>query len=280
MDLQDGKRMFGDLKAKFGFGNKQDQGYDDYYDDEYDDYEEEYDDYDDGYRGGYSSNRPSTPRERYESAYSEQPASSLPRLVSIDDVRASTQIPSSLNRDPLASTRRTSGSSSFMSNRTMVDASLPPSMTPEGTAATAAAASRRHSEGLDSLFEPTSTEAPSAAAPAARPESSFGGYDPYDSFSGSSSSGYSARRTVTVVQPANYGEVEKVSRALKAGDAVVLSLKGTPDELAKRVLDFSFGVASALDASVDCVGPKVFAVTRGKELTDLERMSLRNQGVL
>lgn len=50
--------------------------------------------------------------------------------------------------------------------------------------------------------------------------------------------------------------------------------------LAKRILDFSFGVASALDANVECVGNKVFALTRIDELTEAERSYLRTQGII
>jgi cell division inhibitor SepF len=83
-----------------------------------------------------------------------------------------------------------------------------------------------------------------------------------------------------VILPASYGDVESVAHALKAGDVVVLGLKQTPGDLAKRVLDFSFGVASALDASVDCVADKVFVVCRGNGLSDGERLSLKSQGIL
>ena len=61
---------------------------------------------------------------------------------------------------------------------------------------------------------------------------------------------------------------------------MVLALKETPDALAKRVLDFSFGVSSALDASVDCIADKVFVIARGAALTEAERASLRSQGIL
>ena len=87
-------------------------------------------------------------------------------------------------------------------------------------------------------------------------------------------------RSVTVLKPASYAEVERIAKALKAGDVVVLALRNTPDNLSKRILDFSFGVSSALDASVDCVADKVFVISRGAALTDAERMSLRGQGVL
>ena len=91
---------------------------------------------------------------------------------------------------------------------------------------------------------------------------------------------HSPTRALTVLKPASYGEVERIAKALKAGDAVVLALRNTPDNLSKRILDFSFGVSSALDASVDCVADKVFVISRGAPLTDAERMSLRGQGVL
>lgn len=308
MDLQDGKRMFGDIKSKLGFGSKdQDQGYDDgYYDDGYDDYDDYADDYQDDASSGYDRYAPVTTR----AAGSRRAASDdagMPRLVSIDDVRANTQIPSSLNRDPLPPRRVTSASGSSF-GRTMVDSSLPPQMTPEGTAATATAASRRRSEGLDSLFEPTTGEgtepassgahrharasagavgsaagaaatSASVGAHAAAPASA-GAYDPYESYAGNSTGSYTGRRTLTVLTPVSYGEVEQVAKALKAGDVVILALRNTPDELSKRLLDFSFGAAAVIDASVECIADKVFAIARGNGISEVERMNLRNQGVL
>ncbi|WP_165173834.1 cell division protein SepF [Adlercreutzia sp. ZJ242] len=312
MDLQDGKRMLGDLKSKLGFGSKgQDAAYDDGYDD-YDDYDDGYDDYADNYGDGYDDYAPaSSSYDRYApvttrsvgSGRQTGSGSSMPRLVSIDDVRASTQVPGSLNRDPLPPRHVTTPTTNAF-GRTMVDSSLPPQMTPEGTAAVSAAASRRRSEGLDSLFTPTTEEA--AAAPASgragahaaaasahgahasaagsasssSSAGSAGAYDPYDSYTGSSTGSYTGRRTLTVIAPASYGEVERVAKSLKAGDVVVLALGEAPDALAKRVLDFSFGVASALEASVECVADKVFVVARGSGLSEVERMNLRNQGVL
>ena len=116
-----------------------------------------------------------------------------------------------------------------------------------------------------------------AAAKAASAASSF---DPYKAYEGTATGTHSPTRSVTIVKPASYGECEKVAKALKAGDAVVLALKETPDALAKRVLDFSFGVSSALDASVDCIADKVFVIARGAALSEAERASLRSQGIL
>lgn len=276
--------------------------------------------------------------------------SSMPKLVSFEDVRAHTQ-QAGLSRDPLSSRR--AGSSSglgYRAERTMVDSSLPSSLTPEGAQATAAAATAVHrmrSEGLNSLFESTDSgesvsrasasgahaqhahhadtayrgastsygasalssadsfvSAEGSGAPQGASSASAGshvrtsasalaggssdsaskaqraGFDPYEAYAGGGASSFSSTRSCTVLKPASYDEVERIAKVLKAGDVMVLALRNTPDPLAKRILDFSFGVSSALDASVECVADKVFAITRGAGLTDAERTTLRNQGVL
>ena len=83
-----------------------------------------------------------------------------------------------------------------------------------------------------------------------------------------------------MLKPVEYAEVESIAKAVKAGDVVVLVLRNTPDSLSKRILDFSFGVSAALDASVECPADKVFAIARGTALSDAEKTNLRNQGVL
>lgn len=271
MDLNDGKRMFGDIKSKLGFGRKDD--YEEYYDD-YEEYDEEdYGEY--GYDESYERSSSSSRYDPYSSVTTREVGgrsagrSSMPRLVSIDDVRARTQVPSLSDRDGGVSGRRTSGSNSF---RTMVDSSLPPQMTPEGTAAASAAATAAHtarSEGLNSLFEPTTSsqnERPSAGS--SRP-----------AFGAAAAARTTPSRTLKVIKPMAYNDAEAIATALKLGDAVVLCLTGTPDALAKRILDFSFGVASALDANVESVGNKVFALTRINELSEGERSYLRSQGL-
>lgn len=264
----DGKSMFGDIKSKLGFGRKND------YEEFYEDYEEfeEGDDYGEyGYDESYERTSGSA-YDPYDSVTTREPGersrgrSSMPRLVSIDDVRARTAVPTLPDDDAPASRR--GSSSSF---RTMVDSSLPPQMTPEGTAAASAAASAVHharSEGLNSLFE--STTPPTDT----RPTSSRG------ASASASGSRFTPSRTLKVVAPGAYNDAEAVSTALKLGNAVVLNLAATPDALAKRILDFSFGVASALDANVECVGNKVFALTRIDELAEAERSYLRTQGII
>ncbi len=119
-----------------------------------------------------------------------------------------------------------------------------------------------------------------ATAPTASASSSRSGFDPYEAYAGTGATSFSSSRSCTVFKPASYGEVERIAKILKAGDVVVLALRNTPDSLAKRILDFSFGVSSALEANVECVADKVFAITRGGALTDAERTGLHNQGVL
>lgn len=269
--MRDGRSMLGGIRARLGFGEQQGEYDDEYYGDEYDDYDEgyaEYDEYatapDDGYLS--STSRPTTR------------VSSTPRLVSYEDVRANTTVPQSLNRDPLPPRHVTSAADSRVSlrsgsvgGRTMVDSTLPPQMTPEGTAAEAAAASRRRggSEGVNALFSSTVPE-PRASNASETPTRGS------SSLFGAASSG----RKMVVIAPTSYADAEEVAKGLKVGSAVVLVLRSTAPDLAKRVLDFSFGAAAALDASVDVVSEKVFALTRLQDLTESERDSLRAQGLL
>lgn len=297
--------MLDGIKSKLGFADAGDRGYDDdgYYDDygeradDYDDYGEgvdEYSEYGPDYHGGdaseshYDPYAPVTMRPA-QSRSSSRADAGMPKLVSIDDVRAHTQIPDSLNRDPLPSRRVTS--TARRGERTVVDDRRPAPSSPSHTAT-----ARERSEGLDSLFSPTtgvaasdtaafsrSGEAP-AARPGARPASAdreaTGSFDPYDAYAGTGAAAHNPSRSLSVLKPSSYGEAELVAKQLRAGDVVVLALRNTPDNLAKRILDFSFGVSSALDARVECIADKVFALTRGAELTEAERVALRNQGVL
>lgn len=243
------------IKAKLGFADA-DQGYDGkkddaFYDDADDFSFDEYKDYGPDYREGDMDPDPyapvTTPPASSPRARAQQRSKAASNLVSIDDVRAHTQVPESLTRDPLPPRRVTR-----------------PARAEQGDFAAAA----DRADSLSGSYAP----APSA--------SGDGAYDPYDAYAGSGASEHMPTRALTVIKPASYGDVSTVAKVLRAGDAVVLSLRATPDSLAKRVLDFSFGVSSALDARVDCVADKVFVIARGAGLSDSERASLRSQGVL
>ena len=202
----------------------------------------------------------------YDRSYDRR-GDSGPRLVSIDDVKESTRIPDRLNRDPLD--RDSRENVTHYGTRSVIDETIPPVSSPAHNAALRDS-QRATSDGYNSLFEPTrSTDS-----------ATTGSYDPYEAYSTGASGTHSPMRSLTVVKPTVYGDVERVSKAVKAGDVVVLVMRNTPDDLSKRILDFSFGVASALDANVECPGDKVFAIARGNALSEDEKRRLRNQGAL
>ncbi len=253
--------MLDDLKSRLGFSRDEDRYESDDYDyDDYDDYDETADN---DAVGGY---RPATGSSTRSNRFGR--ADSSPNLVSFDDVKSSTYVPDRLQRDPLPPRGGNYSSTTSVGGHTVIDTTVPAPESPAYKAAMRDGAMR--SEGFNTLFEPTMPATSSAT----------GSYDPYEAYSSSTPSSYSQTRKLTVIRPVAYGDVERVARAVKSGDVVVLAMRATPDDLSKRILDFSFGVASALDANVECPGDKVFAIARGNGLSDDERRRLRAQSVL
>ena len=245
--------MLEGIKSKLGFADANPHYDDGYYDEGFDDYSEEYGEYgpdyneddfpaDDAPGSRYEPYAPVTSRPaRASHARSSARSSSVgsAKLVSIDDVRAHTQVPESLNRDPLPPRRVTSPSSgSYRGDRTMVEAAQPaPANTPIARAA--AAANRERSESLNSLFTSTSDDAPSVSgrsgsgvavqtattasgATVATATATTAAFDPFDAYAGAGAVKHNPSRSVTVLKPASYAEVERIAKALKAGDVVVL----------------------------------------------------------
>lgn len=249
--------FFGDIKNRLGRfgsgqGSRDQREYDEYA--EYDDYSadfNEYDEYDD--YDPYMDRNPVTQR----SAKSDP---GLPRLVSMDDARASA-------RDiPARESSRDSRSSSIRSyGRMMVDSSLPPSMTAEGTAAASAATNRRTNGGLDSLFGSSSNSGSGSGTGVVR---------------NSMQLSMPGMRKLQVIRPIKYDDAEEVATALKDNDVAILVLTNVESSLMMRLLDFSFGAASALDASVESIGHKVFAICRSVGLDDRERADLSSMGII
>ena len=284
MSILDGLREEGgvldNIKSRLGFGGDQDGGYsrygadDDYADDDYD-YEDDYTDQLDEEYGGYGSDYDErAPIGAYRpittSRSSRSTSSSGPRLVSIDDVKT-TPIADRSTRDAAATSTSSTFSTSRYGNRTVLDETVPRVSSPAHNVAMRDA--RPRSEGLDSLFEST--------APSTRQSASSGsGYDPYEAYSSSTPSTHAPTRSLTVLKPTSYNDVQRVAKAVKAGDVVVLALRDVSDDLSKRLLDFSFGVASALDAYVEQPASKVIAISRGNALSSAEKSRLRSQGVL
>ncbi|MEG0620126.1 MAG: cell division protein SepF [Raoultibacter sp.] len=274
--FQEGGMLSG-IKSKLGLADETPRTTDEYYDDYDENYEEDYGEAAEvsAYAGDYAYDNSSPvstraagtkPQGRYDG--------SRPHLVSYNDVRASTQVPDRLNRDPLPP-RRTSSAPSRAHQRPLDDYSA---YAPVGGAgAEGGAGSHARSAGYESLFGQSATaEASATFAASAATTASF---DPYQAYEGSGAPVYNPQRSLRVIKPVSYDEVQDVAKTLKAGDVVVLQLHNTPSQLSKRILDFAFGVSSALEASVDCVADKVFVITRGKEISPDERTKLRNQGV-
>lgn len=283
--------MFDSLKSKLGLGGR-DDGYGDY--DDYGNYDDDYDTYSDNFDDFSTYDEQQEARDREMDRYGEvverdasarrsrrsytdtasfdlderRRSSSHTPLVSIEDIRAST--PRVGTDAPAASRTSTLTRHEFRSSDYMASGSLEREYIPEQNVD----GSVKRSGGYDSLFSSTAE----ATAETQEREQDPVGYS--GTFTSPGVSSRSSVRNVTVVAPKEYGEVEKVSSSLKNGDAVVLNLKSVGPDLSKRVLDFSFGVASALDANVDCIDDKVFALTRYTQLSEGERIRLRGQGVI
>lgn len=254
--MVDVNSMFGSLKEKLGLEPQpQEPNYDEYedYDEEYAEYEE-YADEDEAEDPGYSTRETGRARSLFSSA--------LPKLVSRADAAESTRN-HSISLDDAATTSFGRG------GRTMVDSSLPAAMTPEGSAAASAAGNRR-SEGLDSLFTSTTSSEDNNGAPLSRPVTS----------ASEGLASVAGHRQLQIIRPKTYEDAERVTQALKLGNVAVLVLTTVPQNLMHRMLDFSFGAASALSAQVECVADKTFIICRGDALTSGERDNLAKQGLI
>lgn len=84
-----------------------------------------------------------------------------------------------------------------------------------------------------------------------------------------------------VLRPESYDDVETVVRRVRTRQPVALVFAGVRTEVAKRVLDFSYGFACGLGATVREVGDRVFMVLpQGCEVKESDLSSLRSQGYL
>jgi len=84
-----------------------------------------------------------------------------------------------------------------------------------------------------------------------------------------------------IVRANRYEDIEVVSRYFCAGDTVALVLTNVSHEIGRRILDFSFGVVSALGGKVDHAYGSVFVLTHDVNgLSDKDRETLRAQGLI
>ena len=64
-----------------------------------------------------------------------------------------------------------------------------------------------------------------------------------------------------VLRPVSYDDVQTVVRRVKTNQPVVIVFRNTNIEVAKRILDFCFGLSYGLDGDITELGDRVFAVT-------------------
>lgn len=84
-----------------------------------------------------------------------------------------------------------------------------------------------------------------------------------------------------VLKPIAYDEVQMVVRRVRTNQPVVLSFKNTNIEVAKRILDFCFGLACGIGGAVDELGDRAFVVLpAGIELSQNDLAKLAADGVI
>ena len=84
-----------------------------------------------------------------------------------------------------------------------------------------------------------------------------------------------------ILRPESYDDVETVVRRVRTRQPVALVFAGVRTEVAKRVLDFSYGFACGLGATVREVGDRCFIVLpSGCEVKDTDLAKLRQEGYL
>jgi len=252
--------VLGNIKSKLGFGGQND--YDDYDDyEEYDEYDEYGEDFDDQ---RYTPSVTAADLGRYDDAVSVRPVgagrsgrTTSAELVSYKDAKASsryTDTSRSSEITPRVPPMQKQSGAGFISPYEAINQQQD-----------------YHSDGLNSLFMPSMEVTPGfGSAPT---------YASYDSASTSNAS-FGLSRKIDVMRPMRYDDVEQISESLKAGSAVVVALRGARDDIAKRILDFSFGAASMCDARVDKLADDVFVIATGSALLPDEIARLRNQGIL
>ena len=87
-------------------------------------------------------------------------------------------------------------------------------------------------------------------------------------FGGAARRGVSAQLPPYVLRPVAYDDVQTVVRRVKTNQPVVLVFRNTNIEVAKRILDFSFGFSMGIDGEVSELGDRCFAVLpAGAQLT-------------
>ena len=265
--------IWDDLKSRFGRG-RQDDVYDDYDDGYYDDYHESYSGYqdDDGY---------------YDGSRADDSTATSP-LVNMTDIRSQ---PVSFSRG--AGSREDRIPMPVVRER---KPHLAPGLSSEDSEAMRDGLAHSNQNSLVQLHsERIQLEAnalPEFNLPEnPRRQNIFGGSEQIrgladqNAISRYTNAGTSrsnagmvtprSSRRLEKLRPQSYADAEEISIRLRQGAVVVLDLTSVRPELAKRILDFSFGVTSAFEGQVDRFADRVYILTRNGALTESERNQIR-----
>ena len=84
-----------------------------------------------------------------------------------------------------------------------------------------------------------------------------------------------------VLKPVSYDDVQMVVRRVRTNQPVVLVFKNTNIEIAKRILDFSYGFSVGIGGTVEELGDRVFAVMpQGVTLSQSDLDKLASDGFI
>lgn len=273
--------MFDGLKSKLGFSHNDEKNEHSYRDNDYDEYDD-FDEYDDAYRQDHTSHsrndapsrtsgfKPVTVNSSYKG--------SSPDLVGFNDVK-------SYSRDSDMDRRqgdddRISYSPRRTSNRNLVHGSTPAISSPTHQAQSKRQeVANERSEGFNSLFMPTTSSTNSRISAESSQGNRLSSHSGFSSGALSYTSSYS-RREVSIVSPRSYEDVADVAHLVALGNLVALSFNQINESTKVRILDFCFGVASALHAQVEAPTSSLYVIAKGEGLTEEERATLIERGVL
>lgn len=238
----------------------------DYYDDGYGDYDEPYDD-----NGYYDDRQPQREEPRGTGLLGN------PSRPDADSVNVYTRSGRHLSGDDLPSTATESyGSGTYGADGTNGSYS-------SDSAYRAADDDWRASADAPRDFEPQHAEGTETYVPPMTQPGVFGatGNTPADKGLTAVPRVTSGKLPAYVLKPTSYDDVQMVVRRVRTNQPVVLSFKNLKIEVAKRILDFSFGLACGIDGAVEELGDRVFVVLpQGVELAEADKRKLRADGLI
>jgi cell division inhibitor SepF len=85
---------------------------------------------------------------------------------------------------------------------------------------------------------------------------------------------------VHVMEPKGFNDAQEVGDRLKNGQPVILNLQGVDRDLQRRLIDFSSGLAYALNGTMSKAADQVFLLTPSNvEVSEEEKERLQARGL-